>query len=135
VGPLLSKIETMEDKEFLERSRQMFWLLEFVLPISQAEKQGFKILGELPQEVIPSLLSASMQLCVKYPEPFAGYLVFLKQACDYIMGNSDQWPDTDGDPGELIRYYSIQTGQWREQKEKQKLIVRDKFVTFNDQEY
>jgi len=119
-----------EDAEFIERTREMFWLLNMVLPLSQAENKGYKFLNYSAVEIIPAIISACTQLAVKMPDEFGGYLVFVKEAIEFILGERDTFPETDEDPEDIKKFYLIQSNLWKTRTDDPVLDVKNGKITF-----
>jgi len=89
----------MNDELDPKRIRDMFWLFTKVIPFQQNEAS--KIFGIDFVKLIPDLSLVLANQCIKNPDDFNGYLEFIKQATDYIRGDSDEIPNI-GESNEIL---------------------------------
>ena len=88
-------IETLDPKRIMD----MFWLFSKVLPIDTT--QATKIMGVDFLKLIPDLALVVGKQASKYPDEFNGFLEFVKQATQYIRGETDEQPNIDQNEEEL----------------------------------
>lgn len=79
----------------------MFWLFSKVLPIET--NQATKIMGVDFLKLIPDLALVVGKQASKYPDEFNGFLEFVKQATEYIRGETDEQPNIDQNQEELMK--------------------------------
>ncbi len=82
-----------------KRIMDMFWLFSKVLPIDTT--QATKIMGVDFLKLIPDLALVVGKQASKYPDEFNGFLEFIKQATQYIRGETDEQPNIDQNEEEL----------------------------------
>jgi hypothetical protein len=80
-----------------DRVDEMFFLWGNILPIySETNKAALEgLMGAGLADVIPQIMKQLSQLCMDYPDDFNGYLEFIKEAIDYMRGDSNNSPAVD----------------------------------------
>lgn len=100
-----------------EKLRQMLWNFEYTLPFDEAKRKGYVFHNMQFDTFMNEVIKTIKENYKIHPLAMGGYIRFLKEMCEYILEETDQWPDQEfNDPNQIIVEYMIQTNQHGKKK-------------------
>ena len=96
----------LTSEEAGQRMLEMSVAVSYVLPIyKQEHRAAVKALTGMDlADYLPKLFSDFGRLALREPEKALGFVVWIKEACDYVIGEKDSYPEISNADEQEMRY-------------------------------